>query len=74
MPLIWTDENTPVAVRQVLLKILVDRIYFTGELRLLGSVDSIDSDADSVSGKTITTNLIPGEKDGRWDAGMYTIE
>ena len=38
-----------------------------------GSNDSIDSDADPVSGKTITTILIPGEKDGLWDAGMYTI-
>ena len=39
----------------------------------IGSNDSIDSDADPLSGKTITAILIPGEKDGRWDAGMYTI-
>lgn len=39
----------------------------------IGSNDSIDSDADAVSGKTITTILIPDENDGRWDAGMYTI-
>ena len=38
----------------------------------IGSDDSIDSDADA-TGKTIITTLIPGEKDGLWDAGMYTI-
>jgi len=36
-----------------------------------GGDDSLDSDADLISGKTATTTLIAGENDRTWDAGMY---
>ncbi len=36
-----------------------------------GADDTIDSDADPVTGQTITTTLTAGENDSTWDAGMY---
>lgn len=33
--------------------------------------DASDSDADVTTGKTICTNLLPGENDLTWDAGVY---
>jgi len=32
----------------------------------------MDSDADTITGQTITVFLKPGDNDLRWDAGMYT--
>jgi len=36
-----------------------------------GGDDTIDSDADTTTGKTTVTTLDPGENDTTWDAGMY---
>jgi serine-aspartate repeat-containing protein C/D/E len=36
-----------------------------------GSNDNLDSDANTSTGKTITTNLVAGENDTSWDAGLY---
>jgi hypothetical protein len=36
-----------------------------------GANDVIDSDADTTTGKTIATNLITGEVDTTWDAGLF---
>jgi hypothetical protein len=36
-----------------------------------GSDNYADSDADPVTGQTVTTTLDPGENDLRWDAGMH---
>ena len=35
-----------------------------------GGNDNKDSDADPTTGKTITTNLVAGENDLSWDAGL----
>jgi len=35
------------------------------------TVDTVDSDADTTTGKTATITLTPGETDNTWDAGMY---
>ncbi|RNC67963.1 MAG: hypothetical protein ED859_12165 [Desulfuromonadales bacterium] len=37
------------------------------------TTDSLDSDADPISGKTPCTTLTSGEKDLSWDAGMYEV-
>jgi len=37
----------------------------------VGSDDTVDSDADIATGKTIVTTLIANENDMKWDAGMY---
>ena len=39
--------------------------------RDVGGDNSIDSDANTSSGLTVTTTLDPGENDTSWDAGMY---
>ncbi|MCO5067491.1 MAG: isopeptide-forming domain-containing fimbrial protein [Kiritimatiellae bacterium] len=36
-----------------------------------GSDDSLDSDADPITGATIQTTLVSGENDPTWDAGLY---
>ena len=36
-----------------------------------GANDATDSDANTTTGKTITTNLVSGENDTTWDAGLY---
>ena len=36
-----------------------------------GTNDGVDSDADTTTGRTVTTDLISGEYDPTWDAGMY---
>ncbi|MDP6525327.1 MAG: SdrD B-like domain-containing protein, partial [Kiritimatiellia bacterium] len=36
-----------------------------------GGDDEKDSDADTTTGKTVSTTLSPGENDLSWDAGMY---
>ena len=36
-----------------------------------GSDDSIDSDANPLTGKTIVTTLVTGENDPTWDLGIY---
>ncbi len=36
-----------------------------------GSDDEKDSDADVTTGKTVCTDLLPGENDLSWDAGFY---
>lgn len=36
----------------------------------LGGDDALDSDADTVTGRTIVTTLTPGETDPTWDAGL----
>ncbi|NUN10954.1 MAG: carboxypeptidase regulatory-like domain-containing protein, partial [Ignavibacteriaceae bacterium] len=36
-----------------------------------GSNDAVDSDADVTDGKTTVTNLVAGENDVTWDAGIY---
>ncbi|NLX08609.1 MAG: DUF3344 domain-containing protein [Chloroflexi bacterium] len=36
-----------------------------------GGDDTVDSDADPATGRTIVTNLIAGERDMTWDAGIY---
>jgi len=33
--------------------------------------DASDSDADLTTGKTVCTNLLPGENDMTWDCGLY---
>ncbi len=38
-----------------------------------GSDDAVDSDADPISGETITTNLEPGEYDPTWDVGLFQM-
>ncbi|MCD4734484.1 MAG: hypothetical protein K8R53_00445 [Bacteroidales bacterium] len=38
-----------------------------------GTNDTVDSDADNVTGLTACTALVPGEIDLSWDAGMYCI-
>jgi len=38
-----------------------------------GSDDSIDSDADTTTGRTASTTLDPGETDDTWDAGIYRL-
>jgi len=38
-----------------------------------GSDDSIDSDADTSTGRTASTTLDPGETDYTWDAGVYRL-
>ena len=42
---------------------------FTGQDA--GGNDATDSDVNPTSGRTITTNLIAGENDPTWDAGIY---
>ena len=42
---------------------------FTGQDA--GGNDATDSDVNPISGRTITTNLIAGENDPTWDAGIY---
>jgi len=37
----------------------------------VGADDTIDSDANPLTGQTVCTNLTPGEFDLTWDAGMY---
>ncbi len=37
----------------------------------LGINDSLDSDADPITGQTAVTTLSPGENDPTWDAGIY---
>jgi hypothetical protein len=39
-----------------------------------GADDAIDSDADPATGMTICTNLVAGERDMTWDAGIYLME
>ena len=39
-----------------------------------GTDDALDSDADPVTGMTICTNLVAGERDMTWDAGIYLME
>jgi hypothetical protein len=39
-----------------------------------GGNDAVDSDADTTTGSTTSTTLIPGENDLTWDAGMYQQE
>jgi choice-of-anchor A domain-containing protein/uncharacterized repeat protein (TIGR01451 family) len=36
-----------------------------------GGNNALDSDADESTGKTVCTNLAPGETDLTWDAGIY---
>ncbi|MDO9226346.1 MAG: SdrD B-like domain-containing protein [Pseudomonadota bacterium] len=36
-----------------------------------GGNDALDSDVDSVTGKTVLTSLTSGENDLSWDAGLY---
>jgi LPXTG-site transpeptidase (sortase) family protein len=38
-----------------------------------GGDDTLDSDADPVTGQTIPTTLISGENDPTWDAGLYQL-
>ena len=38
-----------------------------------GGDDTVDSDADTTSGETIVTTLVPGENDPTWDAGFYQL-
>ena len=38
-----------------------------------GADDAIDSDADTSTGRTVVTNLVNGETDLTWDAGIYEI-
>jgi len=38
-----------------------------------GGNDEMDSDADPGTGRTATTNLISGENDLTWDAGMFQL-
>lgn len=38
-----------------------------------GTDDSKDSDVDPVTGKTANTNLLSGETDNSWDAGIYLL-
>ncbi len=38
-----------------------------------GSDDAKDSDADVITGKTTCTNLVAGEDDMSWDAGIYSL-
>uniref|UniRef100_UPI00101D0243 SdrD B-like domain-containing protein n=1 Tax=Candidatus Oscillochloris fontis TaxID=2496868 RepID=UPI00101D0243 len=37
-----------------------------------GTDDTIDSDADRVTGQTAITTLLPGENDPTWDLGIFT--
>jgi len=36
-----------------------------------GTNDALDSDVDTVTGKTVLTTLVSGENDLSWDAGLY---
>jgi hypothetical protein len=38
-----------------------------------GADDAFDSDADTSTGRTVITNLVNGETDLTWDAGIYII-
>ncbi|MBI9050869.1 MAG: DUF11 domain-containing protein [Anaerolineaceae bacterium] len=38
-----------------------------------GGDDALDSDANTTTGRTITTTLSPGENDITWDAGIHLI-
>ncbi|MBN1584568.1 MAG: DUF11 domain-containing protein, partial [Anaerolineae bacterium] len=38
-----------------------------------GGDDAADSDADPITGRTISTTLEPGEHDPTWDAGLYLV-
>lgn len=49
--------------------VLPDGYVFTN--RDQGVNDAVDSDADVVTGRAICTNLIGGETDLTWDAGIY---
>ncbi|MCP4352605.1 MAG: hypothetical protein GY795_44680, partial [Desulfobacterales bacterium] len=40
----------------------------------IGADDTIDSDADPVTGQTVVTELIDGEHDPTWDAGLYASD
>jgi|GEM_PF-2474869 len=44
---------------------------FSVSPRDLGGDDTLDSDADPVTGRTIVTTLVTGEFDPTWDAGLY---
>jgi uncharacterized repeat protein (TIGR01451 family)/fimbrial isopeptide formation D2 family protein len=59
---------------------LVPATYFVGftppsglQFTLInqGSDDSLDSDANPITGLTVPTTLISGENDPTWDAGLY---
>ncbi len=59
---------------------LVPGTYFVGftppagyaiTLRDQGGDDTLDSDADPITGFTIPTTLVSGENDPTWDAGLY---
>jgi LPXTG-site transpeptidase (sortase) family protein len=39
-----------------------------------GANDTTDSDADTTTGRTVTTTLTAGENDLTWDAGLFTPE
>ena len=38
-----------------------------------GGDDTVDSDADTTTGETIVTNLVSGEDDPTWDAGLIPL-
>jgi LPXTG-site transpeptidase (sortase) family protein len=38
-----------------------------------GGDDTVDSDADPVTGETVNTTLVAGENDLSWDAGMHQL-
>jgi hypothetical protein len=44
---------------------------FVFSLQDQGADDAADSDADPLTGQTMSTTLEPGENDSSWDAGMY---
>ena len=59
---------------------LMPGVYFVGfmpplayqiTLRDQGGDDAVDSDADPATGTTIPTELVSGENDPTWDAGVY---
>ena len=38
-----------------------------------GADSSLDSDADTTTGRTVSTTLVSGENDLSWDAGLYQV-
>ncbi len=64
----FSDLNP--AVYYVQFTDIPDGYYFTAQDR--GGDDSLDSDADRLTGKTINITLSPGETDYDWDAGLYS--
>ena len=47
--------------------------YFFSPQDAVTATDATDSDANTGTGQTMTTTLLPGEDDMTWDAGMYRL-